>query len=391
MTSDERKYHPFQSADPPPTNLGIYRVLSPRASLRVSPFCFGGATVGDKWSGYVPSVSKEDSLKLLDSFYEMGGNFIDTACNYQFEESEKIIGEWLETRGVRDQITVATKFTGVYKQADPSVKQKIAYFGNNFKNMTVSLENSLKKLRTSYVDIYYVHFWDWDTSIKEVMDGLHNLVVSGKVLYLGISDTPAWVVAQANQYADCMGKTPFSIYQGKWSILDRSFERDIIPMARLNGMALAPFGVVGGGRLRTDEEEKQREKANEKGRSVFGEDWKRTEPEKKLCLALEKVAGEVGTKNIRAVAIAYVMQKTPYVFPIIGTRSVESLKENLEALNISLTPEQVKYIESEGPPFDLGFPYDMIGDSTSMNWLFDMAGKIQRVPFQQAIRPSGSQ
>ncbi|THU85389.1 Aldo/keto reductase, partial [Dendrothele bispora CBS 962.96] len=131
---------------------------------------------------------------------------------------------------------------------------------------------------------------------------------------------------------------------------DRSFERDIIPMSRLNGMALAPWGVVGGGRLRTDEEEEQRQKANEKGRFMYGEDWKRTGPEKNLCRALEKVAGEVGRRiSGQVFAIAYVMQKTPYFFPIIGTRSVDSLKVNIEALSVSLTPELVKYIESEDP------------------------------------------
>ncbi|KAK7458781.1 putative aryl-alcohol dehydrogenase aad14 [Stygiomarasmius scandens] len=382
--------HPFGPAPPPSTNLGIYRVLSPRASIRVSPLCLGGMSLGDKWTQYMPSADKETSMKLLDTFFEMGGNFIDTAVNYQFEESEKILGEWMETRGIRDQIILATKYTGMYKAADPSVKQRINYFGNNFKNMSLSVESSLKKLRTTYVDILYVHAWDWDTSIKEMMDGLHTLVTSGKVLYLGISDTPAWFVAQANQYAECMGKTPFVIYQGHWNVLDRSFERDIIPMARSNGKSFYMFLSVSVPTCAYAEEE-QREKANDKGRSFRGEDWKRNETEKKLCRALEKVANEISAKSIRAVAIAYVMQKTPYVFPIVGCRSPESFKENVEALSLSLTPEQVKYIESEGPPFDPGFPHNIMGDGSTMNWMFDMAGKIQRVPLQQAIRPSPSQ
>ncbi|THU86048.1 Aldo/keto reductase, partial [Dendrothele bispora CBS 962.96] len=213
------------------------------------------------------------------------------------------------------------------------------------------------------------------------------LVASGKVLYLGISDTPAWVVSQANQYAEDHGKTPFVIYTGKWSVLDRSFERDIIPMARLNGMALAPWGVLGAGRLRTDEEEEERAQSGENGRSVAGEDWKRTEGEKRMCRALEKVAEEVGAKSIRSVAIAYVMQKTPYVFPLIGTRTIESFKENMEALNITLTPEQVQYIESEGPSFDVGFPNSLIGDGTTPNFMVLMGGIYQRMPVQSALRP----
>ncbi|KAK7448089.1 putative aryl-alcohol dehydrogenase aad14 [Stygiomarasmius scandens] len=195
------------------------------------------------------------------------------------------------------------------------------------------------------------------------MDGLHNLVASGKVLYLGISDAPAWIVAQANQYAEDHGKTPFMIYSSKWNVLDHSFEQDIIPMARLNGMALAPWQVLGGGRLRTESDEQLREQSGEKGRSLFGEDWKRTDEEKRTCRALEKVAEEVGTKSIRSVAIAYVMQKAPYVFPIIGSRSVESFKENMDALKLSLTPEQIRFIEHEGPPFDVGFPNNYIVSS----------------------------
>ena len=115
------------------------------------------------------------------------------------------------------------------------------YVGNNLKNLKLSIEASLKKLRTSYIDILYVHFWDWDTSIEEVMNGLHNLVVQGKVLYLGISDAPAWVVSEANRYAKDHGKSPFVIYQGKWSILERSFEREIIPMARAHGTSVFLF------------------------------------------------------------------------------------------------------------------------------------------------------
>ncbi|KAK7456482.1 putative aryl-alcohol dehydrogenase aad14 [Stygiomarasmius scandens] len=383
-------YHPFAPAPPPPTDLGLYRVLSPRAGIRVSPFCLGAMTFGNKWNNFMGSISKEASFELLDAFYDMGGNFIDTAGNYQDEESEKIIGEWMEQRGNRDQMVVATKYSTNYKPGDPSVKQKISYVGNNIKNMTVSVENSLKKLCTSYIDILYIHWWDWDTSIKEVMDGLHNLVASGKVLYLGISDAPAWIVSQANQYAEDHGKTPFVIYSGKWNVLDRSFERDIIPMARLNGIALAPWQVLGAGRLRSDTEEQRREQSGEQGRSVSGEDWRRTDEEKRACRALEKVAREIGAKNFRSVAIAYVMQKTPYVFPIIGSRSVESFKENMEALKLSLTPEQVRYIEDECPSFDIGFPHNLIGDGTSTNFMVTMGGHCQRVSLPPALRPPTS-
>jgi aryl-alcohol dehydrogenase-like predicted oxidoreductase len=165
----------------------------------------------------------------------------------------------------------------------------------------------------------YVHWWDWTTSVEEVMNALHNLVVQGKVLYLvrcssfphvrhglistvrqGISDSPAWIVPKANQYAKDHGKTPFSIYQGRWSVLERSFERDIIPMARAEGLALAPWDVLGGGKIRSDAEEARRRETGEKGRTVYGPDWERTEQERKVCAVLEQVAKEVGAENITA-------------------------------------------------------------------------------------------
>jgi len=194
------------------------------------------------------------------------------------------------------------------------------------------------------------------------MNALHNFVVQGKVLYLGISNAPAWVVSKANQYAKEHGLTPFSIYQGKWSVLERSFERDIIPMARAEGLALAPYDVLGGGKIRSDAEEARRRETGEKGRTVFGPNWERTEEERKVCHVLEQIAKEAGAENITAVAVAYLLHKTPYVFPLVGGRKVEHLEQNVQALGISLSPEQIQRIES-AKPIDLGFPHNIIGHS----------------------------
>ncbi|SJL15058.1 probable Aryl-alcohol dehydrogenase [NADP(+)] [Armillaria ostoyae] len=377
----------LEPAEDPPTKLGVYRILSSRAGVRVSPLNLGAMSIGDKWAAHgMGSMNKESSFELLDAYFDMGGNFIDTANTYQDQTSEEFIGEWAEKRGIRDQLVIATKYTSNYQRGNDSIAQKVNYVGNSTKSMHVSVEASLKKLRTSYIDILYVHWWDYETSIPEVMDSLHNLVAAQKILYLGISDTPAWVVSQANQYAMDHGKTPFIVYQGRWSILDRSFEREIIPMARSLGMALAPWGVLGQGKLRTDAEEERRKETGEKGRLVWGPSWERTEVEAKVSRALEKVAAEIGARSMTAVAIAYVMQKAPYVFPIIGGRKVEHLKANIEALDISLSKEQVEFLEGI-VPFNPGFPTTMIGDGSSHNRFLKSTAKMARQPALQPIQP----
>ncbi|KAF9465835.1 NADP-dependent oxidoreductase domain-containing protein [Collybia nuda] len=362
-------------APPPPTKLGRYRILSPSAGVRVSPLQLGAMSLGDKWSGAMGSMDKNASFKLLDAYYGAGGNFIDTANLYQEEQSEQWLGEWMEGRGIRDQLFVATKYASNFKRTDDSIGQKVQYVGSGNKSLHLSVEASLKKLRTSYIDLLYVHWWDYETSIEEVMRSLHTLILARKVLYLGVSDSPAWVVAKANQYARDHGLTPFCIYQGKWNVMERDFEREIIPMARNEGLALAPFGVVAGGRFRTDAEEEARAKSGEYRR--MGPGFERTEKEKKVSKALEKFANEVGTKHITTVAIAYLLHKVPYVFPLIGGRKVEHLLANIEALDISLSDEQMKELEVASE-FDLGFPGSFIGTGPEGGWMMGSVGTVEK-------------
>ncbi|KAK5204592.1 putative aryl-alcohol dehydrogenase aad14 [Exophiala xenobiotica] len=350
----------FAPAPEPPTELGRYRVLSSTAGVRVSPLCLGAMSIGDAWSGFMGSMSKENSFKLLDAFYEAGGNFIDTANNYQDEQSEKWIGEWMATKKNRDMMVIATKFTTAYRSYDLGKGKTVNYSGNHKKSLHLSVNDSLKKLQTDYIDLLYLHWWDWTTSIEEVMDSLHILVEQGKVLYLGISDTPAWIVSAANTYARSHGKTPFSVYQGRWNIMLRDFERDIIPMARHFGMALCPWDVIGGGKFQSKKQIEARKKQGEGLRSMISGD--QSPQEEKISAALEKVAGEHGLESLSAIALAYVMQKTPNVFPIIGGRKVEHLHDNIKALSIKLTDEQIKFLESQ-TNFDVGFPSNFVGES----------------------------
>jgi aryl-alcohol dehydrogenase-like predicted oxidoreductase len=357
----------LQPAEPPKTHLAIYRTLSSRAGIRVSPLCLGAMSLGDAWTNVLGSVSKEESFALLDAFSSAGGNFIDTANNYQDEQSESWIGEWMESKGNRDELIIATKFTTNYKSYATKGMENLNptnYGGNSNKSLHLSIRDSLQKLRTSYIDILYVHWWDYTTSIEELMQSLNTLIQSRLVLYLGVSDTPAWIVSKANQYARDHGLAQFVIYQGLWSILKRDFERDIIPMCVSEGMALAPWGSIGRGKFR---------KAGEKDKlgSVRGET--QSEEELKMSAALEKVADELSSQagltgkegeepySLTAVALAYVLQRTPYVFPIIGGRKISHLKDNIRSLEITLSPSQVKFLE-EQTKFDIGFPMNFIGE-----------------------------
>lgn len=277
----------------------------------------------------------------------------------------------MEARKNRDQMFIATKFTTPYRNYDigPAAKggvpQTVNYSGNHKRSLHMSVRDSLKKLKTEYIDLLYLHWWDHTTSIEEVMDSLHILVEQGKVLYLGISDTPAWIVSAANEYAKSKGKTQFSVYQGRWNIMLRDFERDIIPMALHYGMALAPWDVLGGGKFQTKKQVEERKKAGEGLRSIMGS-GEQTEQEVKISAALEKVAEQHGGVSITAIALAYVMQKTPRVFPIVGGRKIEHLKDNIKALSIHLTDKQIEDLESV-TSFDIGFPGNFVGPDPATN------------------------
>ncbi|EXJ85634.1 aryl-alcohol dehydrogenase AAD14 [Capronia coronata CBS 617.96] len=355
----------FKPAPEPPTELGRYRILSSTAGVRVSPLQLGAMSIGEAWKDVLGSMNKEQSFQLLDAYFEAGGNFIDTANNYQNEESEKWLGEWMEARGNRDQIVLATKYTTPYRNYDigpakpKGAPQTVNYSGNTKKSLHLSVRDSLKKLRTDYLDLVYLHWWDHSTSIEEVMDSLDILVKQGKVLYLGISDSPAWVVSAANEYAKSHNKTPFSVYQGRWNLMLRDFEREIIPMARHYGMALAPWDVLGGGKFQTKKAIEERKKRGEGLRGLTGP-GEQMELEAKVSEALEQVALEHGNCSITAIALAYVMSKTINVFPIVGGRKVEHLKDNIKALSIKLSDKQIEHLESV-VPFDIGFPNNFIG------------------------------
>jgi len=350
----------FEPAPEPPTSLGRYRVLSKTAGIRVSPLQLGAMSLGKAWEGMLGSMDKKGAFELLDAFVAAGGNFIDTANNYQDDESELWIGEWMKERGNRDEMVIATKFTSNYVgHKKGKGLGSVNSSGNHKRSLHVSLRDSLKKLDTEWIDILYVHWWDWTTSIEELMDSLDAVVKQGKVLYLGISDTPAYIVSAANTYARATGKTQFSIYQGRWNVILRDMEREIIPMARHFGMAIAPWDSIGGGRFQTVKQMEEKKQNNEGIRSMMAGP-EQTENEKKISAALDKVAQKHGIESPTAVALAYVMAKAPYVFPIVGGRKVKHLQDNIKSLDIKLSSEDIEYLESI-VSFEPGFPNNFVG------------------------------
>lgn len=328
-------------------------------------------SLGTNWGSVLGNCDKETAFAILDEFYNAGGNFIDTAVNYQFGQSEEWLGEWMASRNVREQMVIATKFSGshVGPEADGFVHGIATNAGGNGrKNLRASLEKSLKRLGTDYVDLYYVHVWDFTTDIPELMQSLGHLVAAGKILHLGISDAPAWVVVKANAYARQHGLPTFVVYQGRWSAATRDFERDIISMCKSEGMGLAPWGALGSGYFKSaetykkEQEDMEREgKDTREGRKFDG---MKTGYDEQVSAVLEKIAHKRNTA-ITSVALAYVMHKAPYVFPIIGGRKVEHLKSNIEALGLRLSKGEIEEIEG-AYPFELGFPHSFLAAANKM-------------------------
>lgn len=353
----------FAPAPEPPTELGRYRVLASTAGIRVSPLQLGAMSIGSAWAAGMGEMTKESSFALLDAFAAAGGNFIDTANNYHNGESEEWIGEWMAARKNRDQMVIATKYTADFGAHLYPKGTAPNHSGNSKRSLQMSMRDSLKKLQTETIDVLYVHGWDWTTSIEEIVDALDVLVKQGKVLYLGISNTPAWIVALANSYAKSNGRTQFSIYQGCYSVLMRDLEREILPLCRHFGMAIAPWGAMGGGKLQSRKARDARLASGEGLRKIFGD--QQSELEEKMSDALAKVAEEHGIESVTAIALAYVMSKAPNVFPLVGGRKVEHLQDNIQALKIRLTPEQIAYLESV-KPLDPGYPSNLIRENPAV-------------------------
>ena len=324
-----------------------YRLLG-NSGLRVSEAALGTMTFGDDWGW---GAAKEEARKVYDAFREAGGNFIDTANLYTNGTSESFLGEFME--GHRQSVALATKYSNAAPGTDPNAA------GNQRKNMVQAVEASLKRLHTDYIDLYWVHIWDQLTPVEEVMRGLDDLVRQGKVLYVGISDAPAWWVAQANTLAHLRGWSPFIGLQIEYSLIERTVERELIPMAKALNVGVTAWSPLAGGVL-TGKYHGASDQKGEPGR-MSGEMMKDFLPEQqraeRVVAAVKTVAHETG-RSLAQVALSWLRTRPVPVIPIIGARKLSQLQDNLASFDLTLSADQVKTLD-EASRIELGFPYEL--------------------------------
>jgi aryl-alcohol dehydrogenase-like predicted oxidoreductase len=338
-----------------------YKLLG-TSGLRVTELALGTMTFGEDWGW---GASKEESRKIFDCYANQGGNFIDTSVNYTDGTAESYVGDF--AGGDRDHFVLATKFTLARRQGDPNAA------GNHRKNMMNSVATSLRRLKTDYIDLLWLHAWDFTTSIEEVMRGLDDLVRQGKVLYVGISDSPAWVVSAANTMADLRGWSRFAALQVRYNLVDRSVERDLLPMAKAFGLAVTPWSVLGAGTLtgkynQASSEPRRNQSANE--------------TQLRLAETVRAVAQEIG-RTPSQVAINWVRQqtaKTSTIIPVLGARSEAQITDNLNCLEFELSPEHLQRLE-DANPVDLGFPHEFLASDGIRNIVF--AGAFAQIDLRR--------
>ncbi len=315
-----------------------------KSGLKVSPLCLGTMTFGNEWGW---GSSPEDSKALLHSYFEQGGNFIDTANFYTHGHSEKIIGDYLKSNpSLRNRAVVATKFFGAMVSGDPNAG------GAGRKAMMTACEDSLRRLNTDHIDLYWMHCYDKHTPIEETLRALQDLVSQGKVRYIGFSDTPAWKVAQARLLAEVHGWEPVVGLQMEYSLLERGVEGSVIPCAQEFGLALTPWSPLKGGVL-TGKYTRENHGQVEAQRG----EWTTQNLTEKAYTVIDKLT-EVGARHDATpaqVALAWLLADPSVTSPIIGARTEQQLSDNLGALRVHLSSEERKELGDLTAP-QLDFP-----------------------------------
>ena len=317
-----------------------------RSGLRVSPFCLGAMTFGEDL-GWGSSV--EESQRIIDRFIELGGNFIDTANFYTRGHSEKIIGDHVGHSARRDRLVIATKFSGNLYPGDPNGG------GSGRKSIIAACENSLRRLRTDYIDLYWLHNWDVHTPIEETLAALEDLVRAGKVRYLGVSDTPAWKIAQANVTAHFRGWSAFIGLQIEYSLLERTVEQELVPLALEFGVGITPWSPLKSGVL-SGKYTRQNVGKIKPDRGFIAETFL---GDKTYAIVDElHIIAKAHQSTVARIALAWVQGRPGVTSTIIGARRIEQLEDNLKALDVKLSAEELGRLDTLTKP-TFGFPQNM--------------------------------
>jgi aryl-alcohol dehydrogenase-like predicted oxidoreductase len=334
-----------------PLTLQSYRLLG-RSGLRVSPLALGTMTFGIDWGW---GADEAEARRIFDMYVDRGGNFIDTANQYTNGSSEQLLGQF--ATGKRDSLVLATKYTAATRPGDPNSG------GNHRKSMVQSVETSLKRLKTDYIDLLYLHAWDFTTSVEEVLRAMDDLVRQGKVLYLGVSDIPAWQAARLQTMADLRGWSPLAALQIEYSLVERTVERDLIPMAAELGMGVLPWsplasGVLTGKYTRADLGAAVSSDPVGTRRNVAAANGSLTERALNIADAIGEIAEQMGRTRAQ-VALAWTLLNPAVTAPILGVRTIAQLEDNLGSLEVTFNEAQIERLYAVSA-IELGFPHDFL-------------------------------
>lgn len=333
-----------------------YRCLG-HSGLRVSEFCLGTMTFGEDWDW---GADFDTCQQMFEAYAAAGGNFIDTANLYTNGTSEKYVGQLVG--GDRDRWVIATKYTFNTSPGDLNAS------GNHRKNMVQAVEASLKRLQIDYIDLLWLHAWDFTTPVEEVMRAFDDLIRSGKVLYIGISDTPAWIVAQANTLASLRGWTPFIGLQIEYSLRQRTPERELLPMAAALGLGITAWSPLGGGVLTG----KYNDETPSTGRLSRPDGITIEQRDLDIAAAVLKIADDIGCSPAQ-VALNWIRQRSN-IIPILGARTLAQLQDNLDSLSFTLSAEQLQAL-NQVSQIELGFPHDFFNSAMVQDFAFGGALK----------------